>query len=122
MCYHCWVDAGRPTSRTQAVVEVAERIRAFDDQDGAGEVVLGDWNLDDHALDYWFQETNDPAALGIIASLRTLTMHERRSALALAEEFLDGMRYGRRGWRGHLAVALRRLAMRLDRGAFEWVT
>ena len=107
MCENCWDKYGHHIIDTPAIQAAAETIRRLYEVAAGGgrlHIVVDDWNLEDHHLDFcaglierdpdWrdpYFGDEDPEQRGLeqacLQALRSLTLAERGSALALAEGF-----------------------------------
>jgi len=104
MCYTCWVEAGKPRIKNKKTLWAAELIDAVYSNDDCGvggyaHIVLDDWNLDDDDIDFCITQAEKEVydnigeqgrlvCLACLRHLKTLTMEERFSALALQDNFI----------------------------------
>ena len=102
VCYGCWVEYGSPTLHDDRIARAAALAAEVYEHNAVGgnlHIVLDDWNLEDHNIDYCLEQIgrggwegrDDPAQLAVEREcgelLRALTEDERASALALWEGF-----------------------------------
>ena len=69
MCRNCWKEAGAPRFDTPQLRALAERTKKVDGL-GTCQVVVKDWNLDDHNIGYCM--TDERISRGDAAVLREL--------------------------------------------------
>lgn len=100
MCYTCWEEAGKPSILNDKTIKAAELINEiyYTEDGGAGgnaHLVVDDWNLDDSSIDYCIKDRQNDIAEETIEAcdkclqfLKTLSMEERHSAMAISCDFL----------------------------------
>ena len=101
MCKTCWESYNSPKIYNLKVEEAVKCIaRVYDEVSTVGgdlHVILDDWNLEDEHLDSCLKDAKENASgydkkqvhiqLNCIAVLKSLTLEERASALAVYEGF-----------------------------------
>lgn len=102
MCQGCYENYGSPAIISDTVIEAAkliEEVYSFDAVGGNLHIAVDDWNLDDESLEWleldWMpehQHDTDPeqfdAETRCLAALKSLSVPERASAMALQREFI----------------------------------
>lgn len=101
MCINCWIQAGRPMIRNEAVETCAAMIDGYCDRvpgGGYAHIVVEDWNLEDGNIDCCLKAANgddEEGVIDVLLALRALSEDERYSAMAIADGFdKDGTDYG----------------------------
>lgn len=105
MCQTCFEEAGSPSVLNAKIIEASEAIKDLYLQEGCScggyaHIVVDDWNLEDHHIKYCIEiaEKGDKDYIdndGKVACLNTLNLlmdlpeHQRYTALALADGFIN---------------------------------
>ena len=89
MCKLCWEDAGSPDHREPEVIMAALAVSEAYSHSGL-HILIEDWNVEDHNLDFCQQNMKDrkrdgPAEQKVIDLFRKLTVPQRYAALAIDE-------------------------------------
>lgn len=96
MCHGCWSgeygEAQIDTPEVRAAAVLVARVYEFSGVGGGVHCVVEDWNIEDEFLDGRYSRPDDPPEQVLIenellAALRTMTLAERASVLALHDEF-----------------------------------
>lgn len=87
MSYGYYVEYGEPTLDTPAIRQAAALI-SFTNHYGALHIVVDDWNIEDHHLQ-WCLDHEDAKASEkqLMRMMLALTLEERASAMAIAEGY-----------------------------------
>lgn len=102
MCKGCYIEMASPSivnERTQDAAKLIARVYEFSCVGGNAHIVLDDWNLEDHHVDWCLsdaltQNVHEAGAdqlsaeRACLVAMRALSMDERASALAIYEGFL----------------------------------
>jgi hypothetical protein len=104
MCIGCWIEAGSPRIINEATRQAAKLINDFYELPGASSggdahIVIDDWNLEDSNIEYCIESAKknefnnsdecQKACLVLLVFLKTLSLEERYSAMALSEEIIE---------------------------------
>lgn len=101
MCMLCWVTYGRPQINNETTRQAAKAIHdvyQYDDSGGGLHVILDDWNLEDEYMERYnghdeiYKLATDfdkqlKAEEYCLSLLKSMTIEERASSLALRECF-----------------------------------
>jgi len=97
MCYGCWDTYGSPKLQTPDVLKAAKLIGEVYEHSAVGgnaHIVLDDWNLEKHHIDWCLSEAGNfheagpeqlKAEKDCLQALQAMSLRKRASALALHE-------------------------------------
>lgn len=103
MCKNCWVSAGSPKIVSEKTKRVADLINELYNHSLVGcyaHVVTDDWNLEDGSIDFClesarkneysehYNEAAKSVSIACLEAMKTLTMAERYSAMAIHEGYI----------------------------------
>lgn len=106
MCYSCWEEYNKPTLDTPLIryaAECIERVYDYSMTGGHMHITVDDWNIENSHLDTCEAAINENLFDGpdeqlatekaCLTALRSLSVEERASALALKEGMFQSMLY-----------------------------
>jgi hypothetical protein len=88
MCRLCWESYDSPSSITPKVIEVLEELKSLCATSSALGVIVDDWNVEDHILEYFLVHDVPEEEISFIKNLMKLELPERATVLALYENLI----------------------------------
>jgi len=88
MCRLCWESYDSPALETPQVLEVLDELKSLQGVSGALGVIVDDWNVEDHILEYFLVHDITEEETSFIKNFMKLEIPERATVLALYESLI----------------------------------
>ncbi len=88
MCRLCWESYDSPALETPQVLEVLDELKSLQRASSALGVIVDDWNVEDHILEYFLVHDVTEEETSFIKNLLKLELPERATVLALYENLI----------------------------------
>jgi hypothetical protein len=88
MCRVCWESYDSPSLVTPRVTEVLEELKSLCTVSSTLLVVVDDWNVEDHILEYCLTQGLNEHETSFVKNFMKLEVSERATVLALYENLI----------------------------------